>query len=101
VLVELSGKTVDVIGRCLDAWANGPFIEDWEFQTVTGLERDEVSAIAKNWPNQDDPNVDQAVLASMGNLLGYPHGRPLAQGVGYEEDDIIAARAEWKACRSE
>lgn len=76
-----------------------PFIEDWEFHTVTGLTREEVSAVAAAWPRIDSPNVNQAVLASLGNLLGYPHGRRLAEHVGCDEEAIAAARESWRSAR--
>lgn len=64
----------EVIGQCLRAAADGPFFDHREFQTLFGLERAEVRAIAAAWPNWDDP-IEQsgAVNNSLNHLLGYPH----------------------------
>lgn len=84
-----------VIQSCLYGWADGPFIEDWEFVTVTGLSRVEVSAVADAWPRIDGDNVDHAVRAALGNLLGYPHGLSLEEHVGFSEEAVAAARQRW------
>ena len=62
-------------GQALRAAANGPFFPDWEFQTLFGLERSEVSAIAASWPEPtaSPEKVSIAVSNSLNNLLGYPH----------------------------
>lgn len=60
----------------------GPFLIDrhatdpwWEFETLMGLDRDAVAAIAEHWPevDLDDEEVRAAIGNSMNNLLGYPH----------------------------
>jgi hypothetical protein len=66
-----------VIGECLRAAVEGPFFEEWEFQTLFGLTRREVAAIAAAWPNVDlnDETAQIAATNAMVNLLGYPHGQ--------------------------
>lgn len=66
----------EIIRQCLVAAAEGPFFPEWEFSTIFGIDRDELSNVIKAWPNIDD-NEEIAFLAinnSMNNLLGYPHG---------------------------
>lgn len=76
----------EVIRRCLNAAANGPFFSDSEFHTLFGLERWEVAMVldawptpvdTKNprWPEQAPKDVqDRAVKNAMNHLLGFPHG---------------------------
>ena len=65
-----------LIGRCLDAAANGEFFPDWEFATLFGLERDELRRAAAAWPRQvlDDEAHARAIRGSVSNLFHYPHG---------------------------
>ena len=95
---ELVGMdAVDVIARCLRAWARGPFIEDWEFATVTGLARVEVAEVCDSWPMiLNLALTDRAVKSSLGNLLGYPHGVSLEREIGASEADIRSALAKWR-----
>ncbi|NUW40625.1 hypothetical protein [Nonomuraea rhodomycinica] len=52
-----------------------PVFEDWEFDTLMGLTRDEVAAIPTSWPHVDDADArDVAVNNVLNNLLGHPHG---------------------------
>ena len=80
----LDNQEIKIIGECLDATIQGPFLVDpqandpwWEFPILMGLEPHEVSDIADLWPNVDMANTDVqlAINNSMNNLLGYPHGR--------------------------
>ncbi|GAA2993618.1 hypothetical protein GCM10020229_02590 [Kitasatospora albolonga] len=71
----MTERELRIVQECLDAAVHGPFFEDWEFQTLTGCTREEIAAIADAWPGEVDEEAVQSVL---GNLTGYPHGRPLA-----------------------
>ena len=94
--VVLGVEATEVIGRCLSAWADGPFIDDWEFQTVTGLDRDEVRSVRDTWPMITDlPLADHAVRAALGQLLGYPHGLSLEEHAGVSDAQVRAARSAW------
>ena len=44
-LANLDEKERGVVRECLGATVEGPFFPDWEFQTLFGLERDEVRRI--------------------------------------------------------
>jgi hypothetical protein len=72
---QLSESDKIAIGQALRAAADGPFFPDWEFQTLFGLQRSEVRAIADAWPQPtaSAENVTIAVNNSLNNLLGYPH----------------------------
>lgn len=73
-LANLDEKEREVIKECLRAAAEGPFFPDWEFQTLFGLERDEVKQVLACWPelNEEDESVVCAINNSLNNLLGYP-----------------------------
>ena len=77
-LIELGFKAseLDLIKQCLVATTEGPFFEDWEFQTLIGLRRTEVQSVLDSWPDIDLRKTNElcGVHSSMGNLLGYPHG---------------------------
>ncbi len=68
-------RDLAIIKAALDIAVTGPFFPDWEFGTLLGFSREDVAAIAQRWPNgfpaQDD--VRRAAIATMNNLLGYPH----------------------------
>jgi hypothetical protein len=42
---EMSARELQISREALTASLAGPFFEDWEFQTLFGLERDDVQAI--------------------------------------------------------
>jgi len=46
----LDQREIQLIGDCLLAAADGPFFEDWEYATLFGLDRAEVTRIAGEWP---------------------------------------------------
>lgn len=80
---SLGNQELQIIGECLKAVAQGPFLVDpqaddpwWEFSTLMGLKPEELSDIADRWPDVDSASTDVqlAINNSMNNLLGYPHG---------------------------
>jgi hypothetical protein len=72
--MTLSDSDIRLIGACLHAVANGPFIPDWEFGTLMGLTRAECASVAARWPSVDlaDNEVRRAVMNSVNHLVGYP-----------------------------
>jgi hypothetical protein len=73
-LANLDERERDVVRQCLYAAVEGPFFPEWEFGTIFGLQRDEVSRILMSWPDLDETNesVVRAINNSLNNLLGYP-----------------------------
>jgi hypothetical protein len=53
-LVDLSQHERNLVGQCLRALADGPFIPDWEIHTLTGLTREEIREVARRWPRVDE-----------------------------------------------
>lgn len=66
----------NIVYKCLEAALYGPFFPDWEFNTLFGINRTELSKVIKDWPNIETENeiAFLAVNGSLGQLLGYPHG---------------------------
>jgi len=73
-LANLDEKSREVIRECLRAAAEGPFYLDWEFGTIFGLERGDVTRILMAWPevNEADQYVVKAINNSLNNILFYP-----------------------------
>ncbi len=71
----LSSREIEQVRECLRAAVEGPFFPDWEFHTLMGVERAEVDAVWKAWPDvtTDPISFRCAVLGSLNNLSGYPH----------------------------
>ena len=74
-LHHISDSDKALVGEALRAAVDGPFFPDREFQTLFGLTRSEVRAVADTWPNVELNSTDVvlAVNNSLNNLLGYPH----------------------------
>ncbi len=63
----------DVFREALFASVNGPFFLDWEFYTLFGLTRSEVSAVLEEWPAALDTKEGKLAIANaVNNLTGYP-----------------------------
>jgi hypothetical protein len=93
-----------VLKECLRASADGPFFPDWEFNTLFGLERDQIRSIAEAF-NESCPlsaDVDLAIHNSLGNLLGYPHGQESAwsQWLSVSQADLQSVFSRWQTARS-
>jgi hypothetical protein len=88
--VQLEPSDREIIKRCLAVVVDGPFFEDWEFQTLFGANRDQVRAVLERWPAVDlsEESVFLAVNNTLVNLLGYPHGQNLRDLVGATAADL-------------
>jgi hypothetical protein len=70
----LDPQELEIAKLSLDATVVGDFFPDWEFQTLFGLSREDVRAVAERWPeNLCDPVTETAVFNALTNLHGYPH----------------------------
>lgn len=76
IMQQMSHDEMQLIGECLSAIVDGSFIPEWEFQTIMGLNREQVAEIAAQWPSYE-PNgkTYSAVNNTLNNLRGYPHGK--------------------------
>jgi hypothetical protein len=74
-LFEILNRTeMSIIGECLRAAVCGPFFPDWEFETLLGFSRAELSSFAERWPVETDGRAERIVIAVLNTLVGYPHG---------------------------
>jgi hypothetical protein len=73
-LADLNEKEREVVRQCLRATVEGPFFPDWEFETIFGLERNDVKKVLSSWPelNEADESAVLAINNTLNNLLGYP-----------------------------
>lgn len=70
---RLSDGDTGIIGRALRAAVDGPFFPEWEFQTLFGLSREELGAVADSWPGHlRESATEVAVMNALNNLCGYP-----------------------------
>jgi hypothetical protein len=102
-LSQLTPHERDAVLRCLRAAADGPFFPDWEFHTLFGIERADVAAVAARWPDVNDTRevVQAAIINSLNNLLGYPHGEAEAfiQWIGAPVEEVERIFSKWrKSC---
>jgi hypothetical protein len=78
------------IYECLCAAEQEDFFPEWEFETLFGITRREVSNVRENWPEADisQPVVRAAITGAMNHLVGYPHG------LGSRWDKYISVQPE-------
>jgi len=86
----LSPIEIETVRRALRAAVEGTFFPDWEFETLIGVNRETVRKVQTAWPQQtiDQDEFSCAVIGSMSNLIGYPHGK---------EDELISYVPEGRA----
>ena len=100
-LDKLTTKERNIIGECLKAAVEGPFFQNWEFHSLFGIDRGEVAAIVKAWPNIDESNetVRLAINNSIANLIGYPHGKQSEwkKYISATPQEALAIFRKWKS----
>lgn len=104
---SLSDLDRDHIRRALKAAVSGPYFPEWEIQTLTGFEREELAAVLAEWPHavvtsawNTDPDEVQRVAVSnvLDNLLGYPHGeeKRLEAELGFGSQELLRLLVAWR-----
>jgi hypothetical protein len=96
---NLSERDKQIIGECLDAFANGPFVPDWELPAVCGYERAELAKLAAIYPSEENSKAMMwAINGAMNNLTGYPHRKEeeLAKRVSASLEEIEAVYGKWR-----
>jgi hypothetical protein len=91
----------DAIGAVVAAAVQGPFIDDGEFQTLFGVDRDQAAAVLATWPPADNQEevAYTTINNSFVNLLGYPHGKlaQLEAMTGLAGQEIAGLFQRWRA----
>lgn len=74
---SLSSEEIEIVRSALTAAIDPMFFPDWEFETLIGVGRSTVSRVRDSWPNHNitEDEFVCAVVNSLNNLLGYPHGQ--------------------------
>ena len=76
---RLGDADKDVVRTCLVAIMEGPWIEDWEFQTRLGIDRDALRELLAAWPLLDDTTESSPARLAINNCMNEVcHGVPIA-----------------------
>lgn len=98
---HLSKDERNVVFECLLAASEGPFFPEWEFHTLFGIERARLKEILGSWPDIDESqeDVQLAIQNSMGNLVGYPHGKDgdWSKYISASPQEVLAILQKWKS----
>jgi len=94
---QVSYKTLN---EALAAAASGPFFPDWEFDTLFGMSRAELSALVGTISHS--PPTSQQLIAvgnAVNNLLSYPHGQEAQWSLWLTctSGELESAYANWRA----
>ncbi len=65
----LSKKDQNVVLQCMTAILEGPYIDDFEFQTRLGIDRGELIGVIAAWPNLKDADEDSAANLAINNCM--------------------------------
>lgn len=100
-LSQLTDEEKSVVFECLKCVATGKVIlHDWEFQTIMGIEAQELLAIVKKISDIDDSDetANLAINNSINNLLGYPHGKHSKwnEFISVPESEVARVFAKWR-----
>lgn len=77
VIETLSPREQKTVLECLRAAEQEEFFPKWEFETLFGISRRQLSEVRENWPDVDthDPVVTAAVIGALNHILGYPRSQ--------------------------
>jgi hypothetical protein len=99
-LGALNEREKQTVFECLRAASDGPFFPDWEFQTLFGLERNQVRRIAAAIPDINDSSeeVALAINNAMAHLTGYPHQKETlwSQFISVSEEEVDRVFDKWR-----
>ena len=88
---QLTEHELQIVAKALRAAVDGPFFQDWEFETLMGASRDRVRSAAGVYSagTADASVMADLAISVINNLLGYPHS-----GQGAVEMMTGTSRAE-------
>jgi hypothetical protein len=102
---ELSPSEQQIVLQCMKAIADGPEIEDWEFQTRLGIVRPSLRRIISLWPAIDDSSDNSDEFLAINNCLNEVcHGLKLPdtewrKWFAQPKDEIIKTYNKWLRLR--
>ena len=87
-----------VLQELLLAVAKGPFFPDWEFPTLFGCSRSDVTEIGKQLPSDPGHLADVAIGNALNNMLRYPHGQDAAwsEWLSVSRDELEELECRWR-----
>ena len=91
-------STMQVFKEALSAVVNGPFIPEWEFSILFGVERIEVSRVLEALPESlTTKEGKDAIAGAVNNLVGYPHGLDnlWSQYITVSREELWEIYQEW------
>ena len=99
-LNDLTAEEREVLRRSLVAAAEGPYFPDWEFQTLFGVTRAEVSDVVRAWQCLDESHdvFRRAINNALVHLIHYPHGQTLQleRELGVTTAQLEKVFAKWR-----
>jgi hypothetical protein len=102
---DLSPNEQQIVLQCMQAIADGPAIEDWEFHTRLGINRSTLRRIISAWPAIDDGSDSSEEFLAINNCLN-----EICHGIKIEDtewqtwftqpqDEIIKTYRKWLKVR--
>jgi hypothetical protein len=85
---ELSPSEQQIVLQCMKAIADGPEIEDWDFQTRLGIVRPSLRRIISLWPAIDDSSETRRIPC---NQQLPKRGMPWRQNDGRRMAKVVRA----------
>lgn len=100
-LNNLTDAETEVVFECLRCVATGEVIlNDWEFQTVFGIEFETLEKIVQALPHIDESQEETqlAINNTLNNLLGYPHGChvQLSNYISVPQTEVARIFLKWR-----
>jgi hypothetical protein len=100
-LNNLTEEETETVFQCLRCVARGKVIlNDWEFQTIFGIEFETLKEVVRSLPNIDESTeeVRLAINSSLNNLLGYPHGKHSMWGkyIDVPQAEVARVFSKWR-----
>jgi hypothetical protein len=94
VIKTLDERERQTVFECLCNAEKEEFFPEWEFETLFGITKKQLSSVREKWPEVDtrQSDVATAIVGAMNHLLGYPHGKN-EQGARYIGSRPDAIRA--------
>lgn len=66
---QLLNKEQTIILQCLTAILESNYIDDAEFQTRLGIDRKELQAVIRSWPNLNDTDQTSNIALAINNCM--------------------------------
>jgi hypothetical protein len=106
VFKHLSASEKDMVLQCMLTILKSPYVDDFEFQTRLGVERNQVGEVIAAYPEIDDSIEDSIMSLSIENSLNeICHGINIPQAewekwFDYSKEEIRETYQKWKRLKS-